>query len=305
MICCDTSGYHFCQYCPELLPLRAGLVHRLRGVIVAVDKPLFVFLVLARPDQIVQPVLHVLGLVVAAQHQAHHARRRRGPLLAAVRLVREAREALVVFLRAAAFDVGHGAVNRLFGHRNPGVLGRAQGQKLDHGHGQVVIHDARLVAPAAFLVLRAHDQLDGVLQLVVDALVAGLAPGLGQAHRRQAVVVHHVAVFVPLEEQAGGLGAVEEIIQALGHLLAIRPFAGQVARGHPGQQPRRDDGRTSAPCCRRTSRRPAAASPDTAAPSGSKPCPRASTRLRPRCRPSRAAERRPTRPRSIPDEMDS
>ena len=81
----------------------------------------------------------------------------------------------------------------------------------------------RVIAPAAFLVLRIDDQLDGQAELVAEVRALGHAVALGQEERGEAVAVHRsLGRRRRLDDEAAGLGVGQQVVD--GPLDAARPY---------------------------------------------------------------------------------
>ena len=92
----------------------------------------------------------------------------------------------------------------------------------------------RVVPPAALVVLRLDDQVDGLLGDLLHLLVAGHAVDLREGERGHAVAVHVAAAGA--DEVAVVAGAGEQVADALGDDLAVVALVGDVAVGHEREQ---------------------------------------------------------------------
>lgn len=149
-------------------------------------------------------------------------------------LVGETATAFVV----AGFDIFDGAIDGLLGDVEAGVFGGAERDDLQHGDGDVSVFGLWGVAPAAFAVLRGDDEFDGRLEFFFDLGVVGLAVDFGEGDGGDAVAVH-VGVFaagvdVLAIDVAVGAGAAEEVVDAVGDVLAVFALAREMASGEEG-----------------------------------------------------------------------
>ncbi len=114
-----------------------------------------------------------------------------------------------------------------------------QGHDLAHRHRNVGIAAHRLVAPAAFVVLRVDDQVDGLGEFFADLGPVDHAVGFGQEERGEAVAVHRsVTARAGHVDEAALLRVGQDEIDAARNVLAVRAAAGRAAapqKGHAGQ----------------------------------------------------------------------
>ena len=90
----------------------------------------------------------------------------------------------------ARLDIVGRLVGRRLRHVQAGVDRRPQGHDLHHGHAQVGVAHAGLIAPAPFGILRGHDQVDRLLHAAAHFQAADAAVGFDQRQRGQRVLVH-------------------------------------------------------------------------------------------------------------------
>ena len=100
-----------------------------------------------------------------------------------------------------------------------------------------------IIAPAAFLVLRIDDQLDGQAELVAEFRALGHAVALGQEERGEAVAVHRpVGRRRRLDDEAAGLGVGQQVVDGPFDALAVRSAAGRASARHEGHAAQAADG---------------------------------------------------------------
>ena len=134
-----------------------------------------------------------------------------------------------------------GPIEGRLGHFQPGVFCGAQGDDLQHRHGNVRIAGDGPIAPAPFLTLRSNDQFDDPLEFRPHGRRAGRAIEFGQRDGGDAMAIHVLAV-VAITHQAVGRGIVEQVLQAGGDILPELPFPRQLAGGLKRQQDISRDG---------------------------------------------------------------
>ncbi len=98
-----------------------------------------------------------------------------------------------------------------------------------------------MYAPAAFGVLAFLDEADGFLEFFLDGFVGAHAVDFGEEEGGEAVGVHD-AVGLVGGEQAGFLGAVEDVVEGVLDDVAVLAAAGEVAGGHEGEGGKGGDG---------------------------------------------------------------
>ena len=148
----------------------------------------------------------------------------------------------------AAADVLDSAVDGGLGDLDAGVAGGAEGHDLADGDRDGGIVGEGIVAPAALLVLGLLDEADGLDEALVEsvgqggvAAAGGHAVDLAEEEGGEAVPVHGAVGGVAGDEAA--LVAVgEDVLGALGDVLAVAAPAREVAVGHEGDAGEGGDG---------------------------------------------------------------
>ena len=136
-----------------------------------------------------------------------------------------------LFFIPATADIFDRLVDGRLRHVEAGVFRRAQRDNLEDRHGNVGVARKRFVAPAALLVLRADDELDGAFELGADLRRARLAIQLRKGDGGDAVAVH-VIVALRVAISAVRLELIEEKLHSQRHVFAVFALLGKV----PGRE---------------------------------------------------------------------
>ena len=221
---------------PPLAPsVAAGEVHGLYRVVVPVE---VVGLRVGRatprsgareggvPD-VVETTVDRVVLVHARVEETRHARRRPRPARGAD-VLHVSKSAVGILARA---NVRDRVVDRRLRDLDAGVARGAQTHHLADRHRHVRIVRNRVVAPSAFIVLAADDQLYGAYERIAHPVVFPVHPvDLAEEERGESVSVHRTVRLVG-DEEPGLRGVREDEVERLPDAVAEVPAAGDIAVG--------------------------------------------------------------------------
>lgn len=217
-------------------PIAASEIHRLNGVVVAVE-----IVRLREPAretaatawkrvllEVVETAFDRLILVDARVEKAGHAGRRARPCGAAK--VLHVAEAAVGVLAGA--NIAGRVVDRGLRHLDARVARASKRHDLTNGDRYIRVVRYGVVAPASFVVLAADDQLHRAHKRVADPIVLLVHPvDLSKEERRKAVAVHRPMRLI--RDKESGLGRViEDEVKRLLHALTELPASREISVRH-------------------------------------------------------------------------